>query len=353
MHETPQTCAEIRKDAKKIERTAYNALMATALISLGSNLGDRKATLDAALEQLRQTAGIREVAVSTYHQTSPVGGPPGQPEFLNAAARLETTLSPRALFTQLQRIEQELGRTREVHWGPRTIDLDLLLYDDVIIDEPDLVVPHRLLSFRRFVLEPAAEIAATMAHPTSKRTIGDMLQHLEHSKRIYEVRGMIESIRAEFTKRVATALGLMVARRDVTVEEGSGSIKITTSFHKGDGGIADPVDDNFIAEDWAMDLVYRSPLFSPLRTSQLAQGLLDNLQTGFSSAAVFELDAPNAWLIGASRQVALLGRDADAYCTEFRERLIRVPGLFHTLRLPADDLDRAVREAVAAIQAMQ
>jgi 2-amino-4-hydroxy-6-hydroxymethyldihydropteridine diphosphokinase len=148
--------------------------MAIALISLGSNLGDRKATLDAAVEKLRQRAGISAVVVSSYHQTSPVGGPPGQPEFLNAAARLETTLSPRQLFSGLQRIEQELRRMREVHWGPRTIDLDLLLYDDLEINEPDLVIPHKLMQVRRFVLDPAIEVAPDLIHPILHRTVQEL-----------------------------------------------------------------------------------------------------------------------------------------------------------------------------------
>jgi 2-amino-4-hydroxy-6-hydroxymethyldihydropteridine diphosphokinase len=151
--------------------------MATALISLGSNLGDRKATLDTAIEKLRQTAGIKQVVVSSYHATKPVGGPEGQEEFLNAAARMETSLSPRALLSELQRIERELGRVRQEHWGPRTLDLDLLLYDDRVINAPELIVPHRFLPFRRFVLEPAAEIAAGMKHPVLGWTVERMLFH--------------------------------------------------------------------------------------------------------------------------------------------------------------------------------
>lgn len=157
--------------------------MATALISLGSNLGDRKTTLDAAVESLRTTAGIEEVMVSSYRETAPVGGPPDQPQFLNAAARLKTSLTPRQLLVEMQRIEKELGRVRTVHWGPRTMDLDLLLYDDVVSDEPDLIVPHPLLAERGFVLEPGAEVAGDLVHPKLQRTIEQLREQLASAGR--------------------------------------------------------------------------------------------------------------------------------------------------------------------------
>jgi 2-amino-4-hydroxy-6-hydroxymethyldihydropteridine diphosphokinase len=163
--------------------------MATALISLGSNLGDRKLALDAAVEKLRTTPGIDGVVVSSYHATKPIGGPLEQAEFLNAAARIETSLSPHELLGELQRIEKELGRVREEHWGPRTLDLDLLLYGDLVISEPDLIVPHRFLPFRRFVLTPVAEVAADMRHPTLGWTVQRMLSHLEISPARFGVVG--------------------------------------------------------------------------------------------------------------------------------------------------------------------
>ena len=107
-----------------------------ALIGLGSNLGDRKAILDGAVEQLRQTPELIVRSVSTYHETKPVGGPAGQGPFLNAAAALETTLEPIALLRRLQEIEADAGRVRSVRWGERTLDLDVLLFGDEIIDTP-------------------------------------------------------------------------------------------------------------------------------------------------------------------------------------------------------------------------
>lgn len=157
--------------------------MSTALISLGSNLGDRADALRKSLELLALTPGVRLAATSTFHETKPAGGPASQEKFLNAAALLETELPPREILLVLQDVEQKLGRIRAERWGPRTIDLDLLLYDDLELDTPELTLPHPRMSFRRFVLEPAAEIAAEMVHPVCGNTIGGLLKHLDNSPR--------------------------------------------------------------------------------------------------------------------------------------------------------------------------
>ena len=149
-----------------------------ALIGLGSNLGDRKAMLDGAVAALRGTSGVTVRAVSSYHETEPVGGPPGQGPFLNAAAVVETDLDPIALLGRLQAIEARFGRVREVRWGPRTLDLDLLLYGDQVIATPTLQVPHPRMAERRFVLAPLAEIAPEAVDPRSGRTIGASLAAL-------------------------------------------------------------------------------------------------------------------------------------------------------------------------------
>jgi 2-amino-4-hydroxy-6-hydroxymethyldihydropteridine diphosphokinase len=148
---------------------------ATALISLGSNLGDRAAILDGAIAALGEVPGVVVRSVSSYHETEPVGGPPGQGPFLNAAAALETTLSPRGLLHALQSIENRFGRIRTVRWGERTLDLDLILFGDSVIDEPDLIVPHPRFADRRFVLAPLAEVAPEAVDPTSGETVARLL----------------------------------------------------------------------------------------------------------------------------------------------------------------------------------
>ena len=150
----------------------------TAYIALGANLGDRQENLHAALEHLNATAGVRVTRVSSFLENPAVGGPAGSPPFLNAAAELETTLDPRALLGRLLQIERELGRERRQKWGPRTIDLDLLLYGDRVIDEPDLKVPHPLMHERRFVLHPLAEIAPGAVHPVLSLRVDALLDPL-------------------------------------------------------------------------------------------------------------------------------------------------------------------------------
>jgi 2-amino-4-hydroxy-6-hydroxymethyldihydropteridine diphosphokinase len=134
--------------------------MTRAFVGLGANLGDREATIRAALDALAEDDGIEVVAVSTLRETEPVGVGP-QPLFLNGAAKLETTLPARELLDRLLATERRFGRVRVAgEHGPRTLDLDLLLYGDEQIDEPGLTVPHPRLHEREFVLEPLAELGA-------------------------------------------------------------------------------------------------------------------------------------------------------------------------------------------------
>lgn len=155
--------------------------MATCLISAGSNLGDRRGWLRQAVELLRTHEHIDVVNVSRFLQTRSIGGPAGQGDFLNAAVRVETSLAPERLLGELQHIEQQLSRRRQQRWGPRTIDLDLLLYDESVIVTDCLTIPHARMSFRRFVLEPAREIAPDMVHPICRRTVAQLCEHLDHA----------------------------------------------------------------------------------------------------------------------------------------------------------------------------
>lgn len=154
-------------------------MSATAYIALGANLGDRQSNILAALARLEHTPGINVTKVSTLIENPAVGGPADSPPFLNAAAELVTSLTPTALLDALLDVEQSLGRTRDVKWGPRAIDLDLLLYADRVIDTPGLTVPHPLMHERRFVLEPLAQFAPDTIHPRSKRTIRELLDDLD------------------------------------------------------------------------------------------------------------------------------------------------------------------------------
>jgi len=136
-------------------------------LALGANLGDRQRNLAVALRRLEPL--VRIEAVSALYETEPVG--PEQPKYLNAACRGVTGLAPRALLRHLQEVEREIGRRGGERWGPRPIDIDLLLYGDMLIDDDDLRVPHPELAERAFVLAPLAEIAADVTHPLLRESI--------------------------------------------------------------------------------------------------------------------------------------------------------------------------------------
>lgn len=144
--------------------------MTRAFLSLGGNLGDVAATFRSAIARLDRTPGIAVIAVASNHATRPVGEHAGDP-FLNSALALETDLEPRVLLDVLHAIEAEHGRVRTVHWGPRTLDLDLLFHGAAVIDEPGLRVPHPAAWYRRFVLDPLVEIAPDFVHPERGRTV--------------------------------------------------------------------------------------------------------------------------------------------------------------------------------------
>ena len=139
-------------------------------IGLGSNLGEREAQIRLALDDLARLPESRLVRASSLYDSEPVGDV-DQPNFLNAVAELETELTPRQLLWNLQLIERRLGRTRTRRWGPRTIDLDLLLYGPLVVEEPDLQIPHPEMTRRSFVLVPLVELDPLLVHPVTGETL--------------------------------------------------------------------------------------------------------------------------------------------------------------------------------------
>jgi 2-amino-4-hydroxy-6-hydroxymethyldihydropteridine diphosphokinase len=151
-----------------------------AYLALGTNLGDRAANMGEARRLLGKLGTI--AAMSSLHETPP-WGVLDQPMFLNAACLLETALAPQALLAAIKGIEQAMGRAPAVRYGPRLIDIDILLYDDLVLSTPELTIPHPLLHERSFVLLPLREIAADVVHPVLQRTIAELMAHLTSAAR--------------------------------------------------------------------------------------------------------------------------------------------------------------------------
>jgi 2-amino-4-hydroxy-6-hydroxymethyldihydropteridine diphosphokinase len=178
--------------------------MPTCLLGLGSNLGDREATLRATLADITALPDVQVVQHSKWYRSQPVGGPPDQGEFLNAAAVIETTVAPLQLLDQLGKIETRHGRQPAERWSARTIDVDILLYGNEVAETAMLTLPHPRMSFRLFVLEPAAEIAPRMLHPTIGWPVERLMLHLNAASDLValvspsaEVRGRLANLVCE------------------------------------------------------------------------------------------------------------------------------------------------------------
>jgi 2-amino-4-hydroxy-6-hydroxymethyldihydropteridine diphosphokinase len=150
-----------------------------AIIGMGSNQGDREATLDEAVAIIKAEPHFHVWTVSKYYETLPVGGPPGQAPFLNAALLTEPSLDPLTMLERLHAIEERLGRVRDERWGARTLDLDLLVYGQEIRRNPRITLPHPRLPFRRFALVPTVEIAPWMLDPLTNQTVNELLSNLD------------------------------------------------------------------------------------------------------------------------------------------------------------------------------
>lgn len=164
-----------------LTETRHNAAMAHVFIGIGSNQGDRQALLQLARKQLGRLPETRLVAWSPIYETEPVGPVP-QGRFLNAAAELDSQLDPRSLLEHLKRIEELAGRSpteQRIKWGPRALDLDILLYGDAVVSLDDLIVPHPLMHDRWFVLKPLADLNPGIVHPLLEMTVGELLKYLE------------------------------------------------------------------------------------------------------------------------------------------------------------------------------
>lgn len=188
--------------------------MPNCLIALGSNVGRRRRYLEESLRRLADHPQIWPLQVSDWHTTRPIGGPADQPPFLNGAVRARTHLDPYQLWGQMQAVEVALGRfagpAGAERWGPRTIDLDLLLFDDLVLDDPQLTIPHPRMVWRPFVLEPAVEVAAEMIHPATGWTVRQLWWHLNSARPYFAVTGGDFKQRREICDLVAQQIAVQL-----------------------------------------------------------------------------------------------------------------------------------------------
>lgn len=289
--------------------------MAIALIGLGSNLGDRQIALDRAIEMLSVSPEIQLQASSRWIETAPVGGPSSQPPFLNGAALLETSLEPLALLDQLQEVEQQLGRHRDIHWGPRTLDLDLLLYDDQLIRQPRLSVPHPRMAFRRFVLQGAAEIAPDMIHPQIGWTIGRLWDHLQRAAPYVAIAGGIGAGKSHLARELASQTGATI--------------------------IAEPLDDDLL------DAFYADPTGQGLRTERQLLHARQELLAAIKFEHCSELMVSDFWF-DQSLAFASVWLDDEEYSKlhiewEAARKQVVPPKLLVVLDAPGEQLYEQVR----------
>ena len=208
-----------------MEANMANASKTPVLIALGSNLGDKRRNLDLACERVAALDGVSEFQKSDWLSTQPVGGPASQEIFLNGAATFTTSRPSVELFHALKNIERQLGRENTLRWGPRLIDIDLLLYGEEMFHDPasDLHVPHPRMAFRHFVLAPAAEVAPDMRHPVIGWTISLLLEHLQTSPPVVvfglKNQGQANRLAAEVSTESGASILSREQRRDASWDD--------------------------------------------------------------------------------------------------------------------------------------
>ena len=199
-------------------------IVARVLLAIGSNLGDPQDNLYQATSEIRKLPETHLLSRSSWHVTEPIGGPEGQAVFCNGALLIETELEPAVLSKQVHEVEAKLGRERRIRWEARLIDIDILLYDRLVLSREELVLPHPRMSFRRFVLEPAQEIAAEMIHSSGGWTLGQLLSHLASSRGSVLLcgdNGQLEGLKRLLVDAVGTELSVSVSCLPRISEESS------------------------------------------------------------------------------------------------------------------------------------
>lgn len=278
--------------------------------------------------------GVTLLAASRPRETRPIGGPLGQPPFMNGAFLVETELPVVELLEVLAAIENTLHRERLERWGPRTIDLDLLLYDDLVVEQPGLTVPHPRMTTRRFVLEPCAEIAPDFLHPLAGCSVRELLDNISVAHPHVAIVGVPGSGAPGVATAVANAWldTVLLDASDVLAADWPASSATLLA-----------------AAPEVVILLMAEPTLLEQRLARGGMHAADRLGAS-GTAATAVVDAPSASAVRSAADLAALQND-------LRERLLS-PALAATGRpkavvvIDANDLERAIGEAVAAVEAM-
>ena len=294
--------------------------MATCLISLGANIGHREQAIEQAISSISAFRDVSDCHCSSYFESIAAGGPQDQPRFINAVARFETSLQPTDLLNKLFNVEKCLGRTRQQIWEPRVLDLDLLLYDHKIQNDPDLILPHPRMILRRFVLEPACEIAADLIHPQTKWSLQQHLDHLNRSAKYICIAGAATSQRIAAVERLRSQVdGQQVA----ILHNSSGSLALDDQQAAIKTAIA-KTKNIVIANFCPREILSSSP-------EQLAN--VEQLEQA----------------IGVPRLIVLLDNPSDPTCHALLNAMMPSGTVVPWLVLPSDDEERIARELQAAV----
>lgn len=333
--------------------------MANCLISLGSNLGDRSAQILDAIRTIDLSDGITVQSTSSLLQTEPVGGPDGQSVFLNAAAVLQTSHSAQVLLDVLLEIESRLGRIRKERWGERSIDIDILLYDDQIVQTDSLSIPHPRLAVRRFVLEPAVQIAADWKLPKLGWTLNELYQHLLHAPPRFAFPGIDWIGRQDLVEQVAKLVAAKVIASRSAAEQKTPADWGERSFEE-QLQCARDVWMRFKHPDWqcqpfAANSAAEQPVLAA--SSELDQMVLAEMTLSQNSASSFQTQLTGLQL--AKPKLCILLRNlagAGDFFNEFQQRYAE--RLMQSSACPiycvdGSDENWLVHECAAAIESMR
>lgn len=340
--------------------------MPTSLIGLGSNVGDRRQHLLDAISQLSRQPGVEVRRKSSWYETAALGGPAGQDPFLNGAICVETSLSPEGLLDVLQAIERGGGRERSQRWGPRTIDLDILLYDEQVLQTEQLTIPHPRMVYRRFVLEPAVEVGAYLVHPHTGWTVAQLLEHLNQAPPYVaiaaaagmETTKLASKFAARTSGRLITGPGLHADQAIGSAAEFRQSI---TAAHDSLQQCAPEMDTLAVSDFWFDQLLADATCLYDERELEPIRALWAELQEHvLSPKLTLWLDAPAAWICRRKGKAKSAESRATPVCEEsvecFRAALatyVLESKLPPWIRLDATDEETLDLEITAALEAIR